>query len=115
MIIVCGDFQILLCSFSKNKFEIIKKLSLEDLIIKVGETKNNEIFILTKDSIIILDDKFIEINRLTGSFNNFIAVSDYIFVISSEKNLLKYKYDNNIKSLYQITGTTIDISILKII
>jgi len=98
--IICAteDGDIFIFKINKKGYEIVKTLSYEEEIYKIGDFGENNICLLSKNSLEILDSNFIKTFAKTNNnktFTNFCLFSKKELALIKKGHICLAKYDKN--------------------
>jgi hypothetical protein len=107
--ISCDSRNVYFYSLRKFKYKMLDCLNCEDKIKKVDQLENDEIIILTDNSIKILNSEFKQINEIKGKYKDLKVISSYIIISNNNKiEINEYNNKNNLIVIDDVNFNTID-------
>jgi esterase/lipase len=117
ILVACSDYFVVFYSLKKYKYEQIKLIQFQKSIIKVDQINNNQILILTKESLIVLNNKYEKIQSYKTNFQYIKVISPYI-AIQTLSQIIIFKYENDkldkIKEVNLKAGENISYNLINI-
>ena len=106
--IVCDSINVYFFSLRKFKYQMLGCFNCEDGVKKVEQLENDEIIILTDNSIKIINSEFKQINEIKGKYKDLKVISSKIILANNNYIEIKEYRNQNLISINKVNFNSID-------
>jgi esterase/lipase len=106
--ISCDSIYVYFYSLRKFKYKMLDCFNCKDKIKKVEQLENDEIIILTDNSIKILNSEFKQINEIKGKYKDLKVISSKIIISNNNNIEIKEYINGNLILIQKVNFNTID-------